>query len=419
MLQKELEELLVNNKWDEAILHIETIDRRLNDEELSTLAWCYSRSGKYDKAIELYDEMISREPQKAKWYYAKGYQFYMQQIWQTAIDNFTLALSIYENYFIVKYRIAYAYIQMSGNVLQWSKDSFWKAIRHLEDCHKIFSSYTPEEQANAASTYADICALHGKTIMTSERYLDKSIDLLNKALELKVDDDFKYQLAKAYYAKKQYSEALDALPISNKPYYVAELRGQILSDSGEYERSNSILLALIKFRKKDYLFRRISDNFLKIGNIDKAEEFANKAIQFKRRNYKNHYALGVVLKEKMMYRSAISSLENARKYKQDEYSMDCIEAIQLIDEINALSNNNPIDIVAAHESKASDISVGKIIKYNANKGYGFILDFSTTQNLFFHISSFSSGEVKIGQKVSYEIIKTEKGEQAINVSYIR
>ena len=102
MLQKELEELLVNNKWDEAILYIETIDRRLNDEELSTLAWCYSRSEKYDKAIELYDEMISREPQKAKWYYAKGYQFYMQQIWQTAIDNFTLALSIYENYFIVK-----------------------------------------------------------------------------------------------------------------------------------------------------------------------------------------------------------------------------------------------------------------------------------------------------------------------------
>ena len=53
MLQKELEELLVNNKWDEAILYIGTIDRRLNDEELSTLAWCYSRSGKYEKAIDV------------------------------------------------------------------------------------------------------------------------------------------------------------------------------------------------------------------------------------------------------------------------------------------------------------------------------------------------------------------------------
>ena len=95
-------------------------------------------------------------------------------------------------------------------------------------------------------------------VMASERYLDKSIELLKKANELKADKDFKYQLAKAFYLKGQYSEALTTLPKSNRNYYVSELHSQILSDSGKYQESNEILLKLIKYRKKDYLFRRIA-----------------------------------------------------------------------------------------------------------------------------------------------------------------
>ena len=85
--------------------------------------------------------------------------------------------------------------------------------------------------------------------MASERYLDKSIELLKKANELKADKDFKYQLAKAFYLKGQYSEALTTLPKSNRNYYVSELHSQILSDSGKYQESNEILLKLIKYRK--------------------------------------------------------------------------------------------------------------------------------------------------------------------------
>ena len=41
--------------------------------------------------------MIQRQPQKAKWYYGKGYQFYMQKDWENAIENFSTALSLFEN----------------------------------------------------------------------------------------------------------------------------------------------------------------------------------------------------------------------------------------------------------------------------------------------------------------------------------
>ena len=298
MLVKEIEDFLNNNQWKEAIQFIKSIPRTLSDEETAVLAWCYSRNAEYENAIKMYDDMIQRQPQKAKWYYGKGYQFYMQKDWVNAIKNFTLALSLFENYLVVKYRIAYAYLQLSGNKMQWSKDTFWKAIRHLEDCHKIFSSYAPEEQKKRVSTYADICALHGKTIMTSDQYLDKSIELLKKANDLKADDDFKYQLAKAIYLKKQYNDALTALPKNDKLYYVSELHSQILSDSGKYQDSNAILLELIKYRKKDYLFRRIAENYLRMHMIDKAESYSHKAVSMNKRNYKNYLILGIVFKEK-------------------------------------------------------------------------------------------------------------------------
>lgn len=414
MLVKEIEDFLNNNQWNEAIQFIKNIRQPLSDEETAALAWCYSRNADYENAIKLYDDMIKRQPQKAKWYYGKGYQFYMQKDWEKAIENFSTALSLFENYLVVKYRIAYAYLQLSGNKMQWSKDTFWKAIRHLEDCHKIFSSYTPDEQKKHIATYADICALHGKTVMASERYLDKSIELLKRANNLKADDDFKYQLAKAFYLKKQYNDALTSLPKSNKHYYVPELHSQILSDDGKYQEANEILLKLIKYRKKDYLFRRIAENYLKLQMLDKAEFYSYEAVSINKRNYKNYLTLGIVLKEKEMYKAAIESLENARLSKQNQYGLDCSEAIVLIDEINSLTDNNPTNKIEAINT-SDNFSEGKVIKYNREKGFGFILDFKSNDNLFFHISNFPFNEARIGQQVKYEIVNTPKGHSAINI----
>lgn len=100
MLPNELEVLLNENKWEEAIEYISHLDTPLDDELLSQLAWCNSRAGRYDLAIELYDEMIQRQPQKAKWYYSKGYQFYMQKKWQDAAALFEKALNLFEGFFI-------------------------------------------------------------------------------------------------------------------------------------------------------------------------------------------------------------------------------------------------------------------------------------------------------------------------------
>ena len=415
MLPNELFCLLKENKWKDAIEYFSRINTPLNDEMLSTLAWCNSRAGNYDLAISQYDEMIKRQPQMAKWYYSKGYQYYMLKQWQEAIALFENALTLYKDFFVVKYRLAYAYLQISGTTMQWSKDSFWKAIKQLEDCHKIYASYPEETKCAEKSTYADICALHGKTIMASERYLDKSIVLLKQANELKPNDnDFIYQLSKAYYSKKFYDEALEILPNIDKPYYIPELRSQILYDIGEYSKSSTILFNLTKFRKKDYLFRRIAENFIKLNILDKAETNAKKAIRINNRNYKNYYTMGLVYFEKKYYKSAYEYFEKSRAIKAQQYQLEYTEAVAYIEKINIITNCAPEDPI--EEAKAKLVK-GQVVKYNADRGFGFLKCSTISENIFFHVSDFPSQNPIIGSFVKFEIESTSKGKQAIRISF--
>ena len=135
------------------------------------------------------------------------------------------------------------------------------------------------------------------------------------------------------------------------------------------------------------MFRRIAENYLKLHVIDKAESYSHKAVSINKRNYKNYLTLGIVLKEKEMYKSSMQALENARLSKKNQYNLDCSEAIVLIDEINSLTNNNPTDNVDAINT-IDNCNEGKVVKYNREKGFGFILDFQSNNNLFFHISNF-------------------------------
>lgn len=419
MLPKELNALLNNNKWEDAIAFLSNPNTKLSDDELSALAWSYSRIGKYDKAIQLYSQLIQHQPNIAKWYYAKGYQFYMQKKWQEAIKNFNEALNLFDKYFVVKYRIAYAYIQISGNTMQWSKDSFWKAINHLEDCHRIYKTYSEEERERHSATYGNICALHGKTIMSCEKYLNKSILLLERAVKIKNDNDFKYQLAKAYYNNRQYSRALEVLSKLKNSYYVLELKSQIFSAMENYRKSNDVLFELIKFRKKDYLYRRISENFFGLKEFDTAEKFAKRAIDMDKNNYKNFMAYGLALKEEQMYKSAIVAFEKTRQLKQTKYHLDCVEAITNIETIQNLTNGIPTDVNINIGLCEQSRYVGEIIKYNEIKGYGFIFEESSNESVFFHISSFKSQNHMIGKKVEFEIEITKKGKKAINICEIK
>lgn len=423
MIPPMLQNLLDENKWDDAITFLNSINISLNDELQERLAWCYSRTERYSEAIAIYDVLLQRQPENAKWQYSKGYQYYAQKDYLQAVQYFEKALEFYPNYFKVKYRLAYAYLQLAGIEKQWTKDVFWKAIKQLNDAHDIFKQYTPVEREKNKSTYADICALHGKTIANSAKYLDKAIELLKCSLDLKQDDDVKYQLAKAYYAKKDYSQALKELPQNNRlPYYVSELKSQILADSNQIDEANNILLNLLRFRRKDYLYQRLAYNYLAIANLEKALDYALLAVKTDFRNYKNYLICGQVYMAQKQYKTAINYFEQSRTKKQTQYHTDVPEAVAFIDEIMKITQNSPTDTKPNLSLRNEDDNIkklGRIIKYNNERGFGFVKDETSGMDYFFHISQFDKSQLpEINLLVKFETAKTNKGEQAIKLEYV-
>ena len=417
MIPQTLQQYLISNEWENALNFLESTKEQLGDDLLERKAWCCSRLEKYPEAIEIYRDLLSRQPNNAKWLYSLGYQFYAQKNYSKSVEYFERALEIYPEYLKVKYRIAYAYLQLYGTENQWTKDVYWKAIKHLKDSHIIYSNYSLDQKEKDKSTYADICALHGKTMLNSQKYIDNAIELFYLSLSLKYDEDVQYQLAKGYYLKKDYQGALDNLPKSNKPsYYVLELEAQILTDNQKYEESNKVLFRIIKFRRKDYLYQRIANNFLSIGNNGKAMEFALKAVSLDGRNYKNYLICGRICKEIKQYKTSIEYLEKARLNKQKKYQCDEPEAIRLIEEINVITSNYPIDEICVANSLEQQ--VGIISKYNSSRGFGFIRAKLTGKDYFFHIKSVLTNRLPTqGMEVRFEIMQSEKGQVATNIIF--
>ncbi|MBS1946601.1 MAG: cold shock domain-containing protein [Bacteroidetes bacterium] len=68
--------------------------------------------------------------------------------------------------------------------------------------------------------------------------------------------------------------------------------------------------------------------------------------------------------------------------------------------------------------KETNLHKGIVMSFNEGKGFGFIKDRATQQNIFFHISGLEE-PVKAQNKVSFEIEKGPKGLTAINVRLLR
>lgn len=408
-MYEKIDNFLQNNEWDKAISHIQTEkDIFTNKELLQKLGWAYSRIENYNEAITCFDKLIEMEPQMARWHYMKGYQFYMQNKWNECIVEFLQALELYPEYLVVKYRLAYAYLQITGTSLQYTKDTFWKALGQLKECHAIYEKYSKEFQEKEKQTYFDICFLHGKTIQEMKDKQEETVNLFNTALSIKQDADCQYQLAKTYFIMKRYDEALEMLP-HHKKYYVKELEANIYAELRNFKESNSILFKLVKYRKKDYIYCKLAENYLQEDKIDGAIDFARQAINYGKDNYKNYLLLGKLLYKKEQYKSAVDTLAQANKMKMRKFQLSCPEADKLIAKILEITNNNPYD--SQFDKKESII-----VDYNPQKGFGFISD-KKYGKIFVHISNIKNANSKDlkGKKVLFNIEKTDKGYCAFNV----
>lgn len=67
------------------------------------------------------------------------------------------------------------------------------------------------------------------------------------------------------------------------------------------------------------------------------------------------------------------------------------------------------------------MQTGKVSRFNKIKGYGFIAPDAGGEEVFVHFSQIKAEgykELKEGQKVSYDLVKGDRGESANNVNVI-
>ena len=386
-------------------------------------AWCFSRAGKYLSAIKHLEVLGKREPENAKWPYMIGYQLYCEKKWSNAVEWFEKSLAINPNYFVLKYRLAYAYFQLAGEYKKLTKAEYWKALGHLKDCHKLWGNYSEEKQQKENHTYFSINFLHGKILMDMPDNRVKAIDLFQKALQIKPDDEScKYNLAKTYYLLGEYEKAKQYVPL-NSQYYVIELNANIAAKLGEYNKAIYQIKQLLQRREKDYLYNFLAEVYLLVGDLDSAYDMSEQAICLGRNNHKNYYTAAKIYYKLGLLSTAISKLDNAIQLKEKQYGSEYLECKLLRDEITLkitpgysddedllkrLANRFPL--------KSNAIQQGMICKYNLSKGFGFIG--TGGHDVFFHISDCKYRDINVGDSVTFRTESTTKGIKAIEITRI-
>lgn len=424
--QQKAEEMEKNNNWHSALAIYQAIINKdpNNVEILSKIGWCQSRLKNYDKAINTFKKIIELDPNKAKWYYMLGYQYYAQEDWQNAIDWFKKAIDIYPEYFIVKYRLGYALTQVSGTIYRLKRPEYLEAFKHFEDCQIIWENMPEERKNMSKSVFADVCFQKGKIYAEREEW-EQAIKCFKKTISLKPDSvKAQYQLAKSLNNNDKPKEALKFLPKDNDKYYIQELQAEIYFKIGKIDESLQIALNCSKKRNKDYLLRQISDIYLYKKDLKSAYYYSQKAISFNKNNHKNHLTLGKIYNSSGLLLRARKEVELAINLKKEKYNSEYSEAVGFLKNINKeiIDKNyvkddeklfNQLDNFKIEKDK---INKGKILKYNSQKGYGFIK--SNSESVFFHISNVSreqQANIRVGTYVVFRIENTTKGLSARDI----
>ena len=145
----------------------------------------------------------------------------------------------------------------------------------------------------------------------------------------------------------------------------------------------------------------MADSFSKKENIKKKLQ-KQKEKAMRREERKDSNDKGKTLDDMIMYVDANGQLTSTPPEKRDENDEFNLDDIQL----------------GAAPIEAEEVVKSGIVTFLSDKGYGFITQENSKDNIFFH-SNNCTELVKKGNKVSFEIERSPKGLVAVDIKVIR
>ncbi len=133
-------------------------------------------------------------------------------------------------------------------------------------------------------------------------------------------------------------------------------------------------------------------------------------------------------KEKLKLKKRQEKMQRKEERKSNASDGSLENMMVYVDEFGQLSDT-PIDPAARKKVSADSIELGvpkrdeepedkirtgKVTFYNASKGYGFIKDLVSQENVFVHVNAVLDS-IDENDKVTFEITRGPKGFNAVNV----
>jgi tetratricopeptide (TPR) repeat protein len=407
------ERAIDENRWPEAVKWLVKARELIPADTavLGKLGFCLSRNQEYQRAIEVFTDLSTREPKVARWPYMVGYQYYVQSQWAEALRWFDKALSIQPTYLIVLYRKGITHLRM---------EQLTEAERAFKSCLTIWEDLPSEAQQEKRSSYSEACFQLGK-IYLKKGLTFKSRRCLTLAVEHDPDHaDKRYELGKCLLQIGLANEAIKELrhadTLNVGVDYVIDRLAQAYIAIGDLTEAEQLYSRIPPYRRREYVLRNIGILYFKQERYEESVRNLLEAIRKEPRNHHSHYYLGLahealdnLVKARQAYREAIQ----IRQKRYNKSYPEAEERLRITEE--QLAARQALEETTVCPSASEGENSGKIVFYNSQRGFGFIQN-PVGERFFFHVSDLPAGfAVREGVNIEFNVKSSPKGLQAINL----
>jgi tetratricopeptide (TPR) repeat protein len=412
------ESLASRDQWKEAASLLQDYHEHtaLSVKALGTLAYYYSRTGDYDRAIAVYQRLLRQQPSQARWLYALGFQYQQTERWPEAIAAYEQSRQLAPRWLLPTLRLGDTY-QASGQ-----PD---KALEADREGVQIYLGFDAILRGKLATVYARLCARAARMLLLkpdrNREKLEEAARLLRESVAVDPNHaDHWYRLGDVLLTLDRVVESLECLQraavLAPRKEYIHHKIAQAHLRDGNPDQALTAYERIPRHRRNPYILHGMAQCDLAKGEAMAAATKLHEAIRREPRKFYHYWSFALALIALQAKDQAIEALEKANQLFRQEYGKDYQKALAKLQEVHsALPPGRRISLDGSC-STPSSIGMGTIVKYDAKRGFGFIKDDADGADAFFHITRVKGRMAPtIGAQVKYLREVGEKGVQAAKV----
>lgn len=299
-----------------------------------------------------------------------------------------------------------------------------KALKIYRNGIQIYTTLKPDQKKGLESIYSKVSTRVAKLICSdgniSESNINEAEYLFKEGITADPQNaDTWYRLGDFILKAGKPDDAISYLQkaetLAPKKEYIPHKIAQAHLKKGDSDQALKIYETIPLYKRTPYILHGMAQCLLKNGKLKDGAYYLHMAAQREPDKWYHHRDLGLVLADLGDRDQAINFLDRANQLYKKEKGEDFAKILAKIEELKEMPKGESV-IFEKLNAPITTISYGVVIKYNSEKGFGFIKDNNDGKNVFFHISKIKNQIIpKTGLNVKFAREIGEKGPQASKV----